>query len=88
MKPNPDRVYSPNQVWVPTETPIEPQSASVNAVEPIAVQRHKPTHAAFRTSDNQLYVRNLRTGVISSAPHAKGKAARRAEKQARRLQRG
>lgn len=42
-------------------------------------------HTAFRTSDQAVYVRTVETGVIRRLqPKAKGKAARRAEKLARR----
>jgi hypothetical protein len=42
-------------------------------------------HTAFRTHDQSIYVRHVESGVIRRAqPKTKGKAARRAEKLARR----
>lgn len=42
-------------------------------------------HSAFRTHDGDVYVRTVESGVVRRPrPKAKGKTARRAEKQARR----
>lgn len=63
-----ERPWSPRWVRVPTKTPIPGSTAT-----------------GFRTSDGQPYFRDSTTSVIRHVrPKVRGKAARRADKVARR----
>lgn len=65
------RVYNPRVVFIPNEQRVQGFNGT-----------------AFRTSDGEVYLRDAQTQVIRSLrPKVKGKAARRAEKYARRLTR-
>lgn len=69
----PRRVYNPRTVFVPVEH---------------AVKGHEQTHTALRTADGDIYIRHTKSGTIRRwQPKIRGKAARRADKRARRVHR-
>lgn len=73
--------------------PVSTETASDNAPMPIDPLKRvflplETSQGVIRTVDGRLYLRGKNGSIKRARPKAKGKAARRAEREAKRLARG